>query len=256
MNAKASLQRDATYGATANTSAKNPYFSTISQIQSSESANYNGLQVTLQKRLSKGFSAQGFYVWSKALQSLDLDTSGNTGNSTGTEPEDNNLHYLDRQRSDYDQRHVVAASVVWKPHYGFDHRFVRAIVNDWTVTSIIRIQSGLPYNITTGTDTNGDNINNDRPNLAPGVAHASLTDNGHSRSKAMAAARTGSARCNSVPLTGPTRGTVAQTSSRLVRSRVSAQPVTTVPSVRTCLTPLVGAASTRRYSATSTSTSG
>ncbi len=170
------------YGATSTASASNPIFSTISQIQSSESANYNGLQVTLQKRLSKGFSAQGFYVWSKALQSLDLDTSGNTGNSTGTEPEDNNLHYLDRQRSDYDQRHVVAASVVWKPHYGFDHRFIRAIVNDWTITSIIRIQSGLPFNITTGSDTNGDNVNNDRPNLVPGVSRASVMDNGRSRS--------------------------------------------------------------------------
>ena len=42
------------------------------------------------------------------------NTSGNTGNSTGTEPEDNNNHWLDRQRSDYDQRHVVAASIVWK----------------------------------------------------------------------------------------------------------------------------------------------
>jgi hypothetical protein len=171
-----------TYGAAATTSASNPFFSTISQIQSSESANYNALQVTLQRRLAKGFSAQGYYVWSKSLQSLDLDTAGNTGNSTTTEPEDNNNHWLDRQRSDYDQRHVVAASVVWKPHYGFNNRALRLIVNDWTLTSIIRIQSGLPFNITTGSDNNGDNVTNDRPNLVPGVARASVTDNGHSRS--------------------------------------------------------------------------
>ncbi len=140
------------------------------------------MQVTIQKRLTKGFSAQGFYVWSKALQSLDLDTSGNTGNSTGTEPEDNNFHYLDRQRSDYDQRHVVAASIVWKPHYGFDNRFARAVINDWTFTSIIRIQSGLPFNITTGSDNNFDGVTNDRPNLIPGLTRPSVTDNGHSRS--------------------------------------------------------------------------
>jgi Carboxypeptidase regulatory-like domain len=170
------------YGATATASAANPIFSTISQIQSSESANYNSLQVTIQKRLTKGFSAQGFYVWSKALQSLDLDTSGNTGNSTGTEPEDNNFHYLDRQRSDYDQRHVIAASLVWKPHYGFNSRLARAVVNDWTFTSIIRIQSGVPFNITTGTDDNADGVTNDRPNLVPGATRANLTDNGHSRS--------------------------------------------------------------------------
>ena len=170
------------YGVTTTASASNPILSSISQIQSSEGANYHGLQITIQKRLTKGFSAQGFYVWSKALQSLDLDTSGNTGNSTTTTPEDNNFHYLDKMRSDYDQRHVVAASIVWKPHYGFDNRFLRAVVNDWTITSIIRIQSGLPVNVTTGTDTNGDNVNNDRPNLVAGVTRANVTDNGNSRS--------------------------------------------------------------------------
>jgi hypothetical protein len=170
-----------TYGATTTASASNPIFSTISQIQSSESANYNSLQVTIQKRLAAGFSAQGFYVWAKALQSLDLDTAGNTGNSTGTEPEDNNNHWLDRQRSDYDQRHVVAASIVWKPHYNFNQRAFRLAVNGWTFTSIIRIQSGVPFNITTGSDNNGDGVTNDRPNLVPGLTRASVTDNGHSR---------------------------------------------------------------------------
>jgi hypothetical protein len=170
------------YGATATASASNPIFSSISQIQSSEGANYHGLQITLQKRLTKGFSVQGFYVWSKSLQSLDLDTAGNTGNSTGTQPEDNNLHYLDRQRSDFDQHHVMAASVVWKPHYGFDNRFLRTVVNDWTFTSIIRLQSGLPFNITTGSDNNGDGVTNDRPNVIPGLTHPSVKDNGGSRS--------------------------------------------------------------------------
>jgi hypothetical protein len=71
---------------------------------------------------------------------------------------------------------------VWKPHYGFSSRFARAVVNDWTVTSIIRIQSGPPFNITTGSDNNADGVTNDRPNLIPGVLHAKVTDNGGSRS--------------------------------------------------------------------------
>jgi outer membrane receptor protein involved in Fe transport len=170
-----------TYGATATASASNPILSSISQIQSSESANYNALQVTIQKRLVKGFSAQGFYVWSKDLQSLNVDAAGNTGNTATDEPEDNHYHYLDRQRSDFDQRHVIAASIVWKPNYAFNHRVERLIVNGWTFTSIIRLQSGVPFNITTGSDNNGDGVTNDRPNLIPGLAHPSVTDNGHSR---------------------------------------------------------------------------
>jgi outer membrane receptor protein involved in Fe transport len=164
----------------AGTSAANPQLSTIMQIQSSESANYHGLQVSVQKRMSHGFSVQGFWVWSKSLQSMDLDTAGNTGNSTTTEPEDNRLHYLDRQRSDYDQRHVASISFVYQTNYGIQNWLERNLVNGWTITSIVRLQSGQPFNITTGTDVNQDNINNDRPNVVPGVA-PHLNDNGHSR---------------------------------------------------------------------------
>jgi hypothetical protein len=160
--------------------AANPQLSSISQIQSSESANYNGLQISAQQALTHGFSIQGFYVWSKSLQSEDLDTAGNTGNSAGTEPEDNRNRYLDRQRSDYDQRHVMAASFVYKPHYAIDNFIERNVINGWTVTAILRLQSGNPFNITTGSDTNADGVTNDRPNAAPGVT-PHVNNNGHSR---------------------------------------------------------------------------
>lgn len=168
----------------AGTSAANPQFSTVSQIQSSESANYNGFQISVQQRLTHGFSIQGFYVWSKSLQSEDLDTSGNTGNSPGTQPEDNRNKYLDRQRSDFDQRHVSAISFVYQPKFGLENVVMRNIVNGWTVTSIVRIQSGNPFNITTGTDTNQDGVTNDRPNPAPGVI-PHVNNNGHSRTAMM-----------------------------------------------------------------------
>jgi hypothetical protein len=165
-------------------SAANPQLSTISQIQSSESANYNGLQISVQQRVTHGFSIQGFYIWSKSLQSEDLDTTGNTGNSAFTEPEDNRNKYLDRQRSDFDQRHVSAISFVYKPNYGIQNLVMRNIVNGWTFTSIIRIQSGNPFTISTGGDTNQDGVTNDRPNAAPGVT-PHVNNNGHSRAAMM-----------------------------------------------------------------------
>ena len=169
----------------AGTSAANPQFSTISQIQSSEGANYNGLQISVQKQMSHGFSIQGFYVWSKSLQSENLDTTGNTGNSAGSEPEDNRNRYLDRQRSDFDQRHVAAISFIYKPNVGFHNRITRTAINGWTFTSIYRVQSGNPFNVTAGTDVNQDGVNNDRPNAVSGVI-PHLTDNGHSRVAMMA----------------------------------------------------------------------
>jgi len=165
-------------------SAANPQLSSISQIQSSESANYNGLQISAQQRLTHGISIQGFYVWSKSIQSEDLDTPGNTGNSAGSMPEDNRNKWLDRQRSDFDQRHVSAISFVYKPNYGIENRAMRFIVNGWTITSIIRMQSGNPYNVTQGGDVNQDGVSNDRPNPAPGVT-PHVNNNGHSRAAMM-----------------------------------------------------------------------
>ena len=159
---------DASYNPAIVGGAANPQLSTISQIQSSEGSVYHGLQISFEQRLTHGFLLNGFYVWSKSMQSEDLDTPGNTGNSTGTEPEDVHLRYLDRQRSDFDQRHVFTMSGVYQSAYGVQNALVRNIVNGWKITAIVRIQSGNPFNITEGSDINQDGVNNDRPNLAPG----------------------------------------------------------------------------------------
>jgi len=175
---------DVSYAATSTTTAANPYFLSISQIQSSESSEYNAMQLTVQKTMSHGLSIQGFYVWSKSLQSLDIDLAGNTGNTAQDDPQDNRNHALDRMRSDYDQREVVAISGVYKPVFGIHNKVARYAANGWTITSIAQLQSGLPFNLTTGNDNNADGITNDRPNLMPG-ATGQLTNNGKSRIAAM-----------------------------------------------------------------------
>ncbi|MBS1814494.1 MAG: TonB-dependent receptor [Acidobacteria bacterium] len=162
-----------------------PTYSNVYVIQSSESSNYHGLQVSAEQRLTHNFSIKGFYIWSRNLASLDLDTSGNTGNSADSAFEDPNLHFLDKQRSDYDRRHQSVISFVYKANHSFKSGWVRALANGWTATSIITMQSGAPLNITTGTDVNADAINNDRPNLS-GIGKPRLTDNHGSRTAAMA----------------------------------------------------------------------
>ena len=166
------------------TLASNPTYSSVNVIQSSEGSSYHALQVSVEQRLTHNFSISGFYVWSKNLQSAPLDSTGNTGNSAATVNEDPNLRYLDKQRSDFDARHNAVITFVYKPDHNFSNFFVRHAVNGWTITSIIRMQSGNPFNITTGTDVNADGNNNDRPNLS-GLAQPRNNDVGHSRVAAM-----------------------------------------------------------------------
>jgi hypothetical protein len=145
------------------------YMSNAYVITDGQNTNYHGLQVSIAKRLSHSLSVNGFYIWSKALASASLQTTGNLGNSAGTEPEDYRDLALERQRMDNDMREQVSISGVWKPNY-FDNfnPVVRTILNGWSIAAIVSLHSGKPFNITTGTDDNFDGDTNDRPNILPG----------------------------------------------------------------------------------------
>jgi outer membrane receptor protein involved in Fe transport len=146
------------------------YMSNAYVITNGQTANYNGLQVAVEKRLSRRFSVNGFYIWSKGLASASMQTTGNIGNSATTEPEDYYDLKLDRQREDNDMRHQALISAVWKPNYfGQFNRTTRLILNDWSIAATLKMNSGKPFNITSGNDDNLDGDNNDRPNVATGM---------------------------------------------------------------------------------------
>lgn len=146
-------------------SAASPLYSNVYNLQSTENSNYNGLQVSLEKRLSHHFSARGHYIWSKTLASNALDGTNLASNFV-----DPNYPQLEaHQRSDQDRRNMVTASFVWNPDYFTAYnRFVRTALNGWTITGIITMNSGQPFTVTTGTDVNGDGQTNDRPSVLPG----------------------------------------------------------------------------------------
>jgi len=154
------------------------YMSNAYVITDGQTANYNGLQVTVDKRLSRHFSVNGFYIWSKGLASASMQTTGNIGNSATTEPEDYYDLKLDRQREDNDMRHQALISGVWKPNYfGKFNRTTRLVLNDWSIAATLKMNSGKPFNITSGNDDNLDGDNNDRPNVAAGMVETVIGAN-------------------------------------------------------------------------------
>jgi hypothetical protein len=154
--------------------------SNLYSVESGQSSNYNGLQITLDKRLSHSVSFKSHFTWSKTLASVAMDN-----NSLANTFEDYNLQYLDRQRSDYDQRMTTATSVVWQPDYfSRMNRIGRSALNGWTLTAIATFNSGAPFNITTGSDNNGDGNSSDRPNIISGQK-LKVIDPGRSRAQNM-----------------------------------------------------------------------
>ncbi|HMH15604.1 MAG TPA: TonB-dependent receptor [Edaphobacter sp.] len=159
-------------------SAVSPLYSNVWIIRSNQGSNYNGLQVSLEQRITHRLSARGYYTWSRTLQSNQLDsTSGLNGNFV-----DPNFPDLEkRQRSDQDRRHMMTMSFNWKPDYFSGYNwFVRNTLNGWTVAGIWTANSGQPFTVTTGLDVNGDGQNNDRPSIVPGKTPR-LISNGRSR---------------------------------------------------------------------------
>uniref|UniRef100_Q01UH0 TonB-dependent receptor n=1 Tax=Solibacter usitatus (strain Ellin6076) TaxID=234267 RepID=Q01UH0_SOLUE len=133
----------------------------IFSVQSVMNTSYHSLQVTLEKRLSKNFSAKAFYTFAKALEDVQLDNNTTNGGAQ-------NFRNLSEERglSDNNRRHVMVSSIIWNLNYfNKTNRWLKTIVKDWSISGIVTLQSGGPFNVTTGSDTNLDGTNNDRANL-------------------------------------------------------------------------------------------
>ena len=123
------------------TTPPNPNFVNIDQFEASGSSHSNALTVTYKGAIHK-VNLMAQYVLSRTLD----DTSGYLYT-----PANNYDPHGDWGRSDSDRRHRFNMVVMYSLPFGFH---VSGIFNAW---------SGLPYNITTGTDDNHDTVFNDRP---------------------------------------------------------------------------------------------
>jgi len=105
---------------------------------------YNALQVRVHKRFGNKLSLLANYTWSHTINTAETDSN--------TDPNDANfIGRPERASSLLDQRHRAALSGWYQLPLGF---------NAGTFTTLA---SGRPFNITTGTDNNGDSTSSDRP---------------------------------------------------------------------------------------------
>ena len=108
---------------------------------------YHSLQLRLERRMAKTFAILGSYAFSKNLTNQPENTQG----LISSIPNPFDLDSL-WGPSFLDRRHVIAASWVWSPQHEFGNAVVGALLNDWTITGMHRIQTGPPLVFTMGTD--------------------------------------------------------------------------------------------------------
>lgn len=133
--------------------------SNIYSVESVMNTSYNSLQIMTEKQFSHHVSMKAFYVFSKALEDVQLDNNTVNGGA-----EDYHNLGLEYGRSANDRRHNAVGSVIWNlDYFGHFNPVLRSIINGWQLSAIVTFSSGLPINITTGSDNNLDGNNNDRP---------------------------------------------------------------------------------------------
>jgi len=121
-----------------------PYrgYGAISYREFGGSANYNSLQVALDRRFSGGLQFNASYTWSKVLATSNDDTEL--------------IHPYNSRAQDYrppffDRTHSFSAGFIsqapkFSSHLG-NHAMARAVFDDWQISGISAIISGPPFEL-------------------------------------------------------------------------------------------------------------
>jgi hypothetical protein len=137
--------------------AQGQYYSTIGQVDDGGKSSYNGLLLSVQRRMSNNFSVLTNFTWSHCIG--DPETTELTGPSY-INP---NSRQMDRGNCSSDRRRIFNLSFLANTPR-FSNHVTNAILNGWQYSTILRYQSGNYGTVTAGSDLNLTGIGNQRPN--------------------------------------------------------------------------------------------
>lgn len=146
-----------------------PQLAAINQFETEASSQYNGLTVSLLRRMSDGLYFRIGYTWAHAVDnSPDALVAGQPStvqNSYGTKAE--------KASSVIDERHRFVLSMVAEPNpIPGALPFLGDLFNHWKLAGVVTLGSGRPYNAkVTGDPNQDDNSLNDR---LPGLGRNAL----------------------------------------------------------------------------------
>jgi hypothetical protein len=152
---------------------KNPqegqYLGFVDQFESGGTASYNGMLLSLQKRLSRGVSLNANYTWSHCIG--DITQASSVGGAGAGLLDPNNRRFdrgncqtptLDGTQA-LDRRHIANFTAVLQSPK-LNGRLVRALGSDWMLSTSYRVLSGAYQTVTTGVDRQLSGSGNQRPN--------------------------------------------------------------------------------------------
>ncbi|MBI3949637.1 MAG: TonB-dependent receptor [Acidobacteria bacterium] len=159
------------------TSFKEPNFGLIEINEATAQSIYNGLQLSLERRVNRGLGLLASYTWSHSID--DASTLGLFGTSilgarsASPFPSNPNDLRAERGNSNFDVRHVFSLSYSWELPL---KRLLNApdfLVAGWSLNGVFTARTGQPFTVAIGMDAAGIGdatpFFSQRPNRVPGV---------------------------------------------------------------------------------------
>ena len=146
---------------------------------------YNAVFISAQRRYANGLMLNASYTFSKWMSNNDASLGEGGTDGSNQRPQDMFDYESEWSRSQYDRPHRFTTSYLYEipgPKTGWEG----AVLGGWQLSGVTQGQSGRPFTIITGVDSNGDtNLNSDRPNINPAGSfvwddrHRGFTNNGY-----------------------------------------------------------------------------
>ena len=146
---------------------------------------YNAIFVSANRRLSSGLMVNTSYTWSRWMSNNDASLGEGGTDGSSQRPQDMFDYEAEWSRSQFDRPHRLAITYLWEipgPRTGI----LWQVLGGWQVSGVTSGQSGRPFTIWTGVDSNGDaNTGSDRPDINPSGTfvwdedHKTFTNNGY-----------------------------------------------------------------------------
>lgn len=159
------IQQIVADGFAANYFRPNPQFQQIFFFDSGGDSYYHGAFIAVRRRFEQGLDFGMTYTYSKSIDDMSVDpvgasTGGGLSTSGSHTPTDIHNFRLDRARSDFDDRHVLTANMVYEFPFGKQKRWganwgtlLNTLLGGWSMTGIFDYQSGEPYTLNSGEQT-------------------------------------------------------------------------------------------------------
>jgi hypothetical protein len=141
----------------------NPNFGAIQGTMYGSSSSYNALEVGVEKRMSHGIQLQGSFTWGKSIDTGSATEVGDAFANGIASPQWFNLK-LNRGLSDFNIGRTLILNGTWQvPQLRSLAGPAAWVVNGWQLGAIFKVNDGVPFTATFGTDGDPQGLNSSDP---------------------------------------------------------------------------------------------